>query len=382
MGTTTTIAPSVRTPVPSVTRYAGGPEGVGSLQTVGDSTSSGASRTRWPPGRPPLSRPTRCSGVSRASPPPPISTGHSSPRTRPTRHGAPSTDYWPAPLVEDSPGLTDQQTTRRDDGDARAVASSTLAEPALGAVPRAGERRVAGVRLQRETGWRSAGYDREGTVGAGVVGRPGAAGVAHPDARHRAWGGCRRGLRGHRGREPAHTGHEPELAGDVDPARYAVAVGVPSGPTRSLRLVVEVVRDSLRRCASSTWGRASSPVEPWVRLPRDRDVTDLVSLEASMDDRSACYPSAGCSPARRTSTGSAAAASRSAVHAGRAAACNISGTVVSTVGADDLLRPARRRASVPGHRPLAASPGLRRSSPWTVTPRPTGPPIRRTPPPP
>ena len=42
-------------------------------------------------------------------------------------------DYWPEPLSEDHPGLTDlEQTVRRDDGDARAVASSTLAEPALG----------------------------------------------------------------------------------------------------------------------------------------------------------------------------------------------------------------------------------------------------------
>ena len=72
-------------------------------------------------------------------------------------------DYWPPPLDEDLGSLTDEQTVRLDSPQAGAVASSSLAQPALG----------QGRELDSDawrafdssnglTVWRSAGYEPVG----------------------------------------------------------------------------------------------------------------------------------------------------------------------------------------------------------------------------
>ena len=71
-------------------------------------------------------------------------------------------DYWPQALSEDAPDITDHQTVRRDDGVARATASSTLAEPALGQGRELASDAWRAFDGNGETAWRSAGYDPEG----------------------------------------------------------------------------------------------------------------------------------------------------------------------------------------------------------------------------
>ena len=136
----------------------------------------------------------------------------------------------------------------------------------------------------------------------------------------------------------------PELApGDVDPARYTVAVDVPAGLTRTLRLVVEAVRDRLPTVRVLDLGAGVLPrVEPWVRLPLTEPSPDLVGLEASTDDRSACYPlSSGvlaCSPDRRR-VGEEATTMRRRLVVASERSYAVSGTAVAAgTGADDLLR--------------------------------------------
>ena len=172
----------------------------------------------------------------------------------------------------------------------------------------------------------------------------------------------------------------PELAGESTLLGTPWPVGVPPGPTRSLQLVIEAVRDLLPTVRILDLGAGVLPrVQPWVRLPVTETSPDLVALEASSDDRSACYPlSSGvlaCSPDRRR-VGEEATTMRRLVTLAEERSYVVTGTAVATGdGADALLQ------RLDGIRAAASSrwlpePGWRRTLPWTVTPRPTG---RRTP---
>ena len=343
VGTTTSIGPTARTPVPSVSRYSGGPEGVASLPTVADSIF-GAEQDPVAAGADAVvttdTLQRRQSSFATATDlyGPLLAADEEYPSPRAVH------DYWPGPLSEDYPGLTDQQTVRREDGEARAVASSTLAEPALGQGRELASDAWRAFDSSGETGWRSAGYDAKGQwvkvswadpthlppsltltldtkLGADV-----AAVSVVTDAGSR--------------RTPVTS---PELAGDVDPARYAVAVEVPQGPTLSLQLVIEAVRDHLPTVRVLDLGAGALPrVQPWVRLPVTETSPDLVALEASTDDRSACYPmSSGvlaCSPDRRR-VGEEATTMRRLVTLAEERAYVVTGTAVATGdGADALLQ--------------------------------------------
>lgn len=344
VGTTTSIAPTTRTPVSAVARYAGGPEGVASLPVVGDSIFTAEPDLPGAAGGLTVTTDSlqrrQSSFATSTDLYGPLLAAEQDYRSPRAVH-----DYWPAPLTEDYPGLTDQQTVRSDDGDARATASSTLAEPALGQGRELASDAWRAFDTSGETGWRSAGYGARGQwvqvswaeatqlpesltltldteVGADV-----AAVSVVTDAGSR--------------RTPVTS---PELAaGDVDPARYTVAVDVPAGVTRSLRLVVEAVRDRLPTVRVLDLGAGALPrVEPWVRLPLTEPAPDLVGLEASTDDRSACYPlSSGvlaCSPDRRR-VGEEATTMRRQLTVASGRSYAVSGTAVAAgTGADDLLR--------------------------------------------
>ena len=192
-------------------------------------------------------------------------------------------------------------------GDARATASSTLAEPALGQGRELASDAWRAFDSSGETGWRSAGYDAKGQWVRGRWARPTALpAVAHPHARHRCW--VRMSPRSPWSPRPgpALPVTSPEPAGDVDPARYPVAVEVPPGPTRSLRLVIEAVRDRLPTVRILDLGAGVLPrVQPWVRLPVTETSPDLVAPVGELGRPVGLLPAcrAGCSPVRRTAAG-------------------------------------------------------------------------------
>lgn len=341
---TTSIAPSVRTPVSAVARYAAGPEGVGSMPMVGDSIftaepnpvvgSAGTVVTSD-------SLQRRQSSFATATDlyGPLLAADQNYPSPRAVH------DYWPEPLTEDQPGVTNQQTVRRDDGDARAFASSTLADPALGQVRELASDAWRAFDTSGETGWRSAGYVAKGQWVEVSWASPTQLSAALTLTLDTELGAdvaavsvvTEAGTR----RTPVTS---PEQApGDVDPARYAVAVEVPTGVTRSLRLVVEAVRDRLPTVRVLDLGAGVLPrVEPWVRLPVTEQSPDLVALQAGTDDRSACYPlSSGvlaCSPDRRR-VGEETTTMRRLLTLADPTSFAVSGAAVATgLGADDLLR--------------------------------------------
>ena len=341
--TGSTIAPTDRVPVSSLTHYAGGPEGVASLQAVAD-------------------------GIFTAEPGP-VATGAGTVATTDTLQRRQSSfatatdlygpllaatedypspravhDYWPDPLTEDTEDLTAQQTVRRDSGEARATASSTLAEPALGQGRELASDAWRAFDSSGETGWRSAGYAAKGqwvqVAWAQPTALPASLTLTLDTVRGTNVAAVSVVTDAGSRRTPVTS---PDLAGDVDPARYSVAVEVPPGATRSLRLVIEAVRDNLPTVRVLDLGAGVLPrVEPWVRLPLTETSPDLVGLAASSDDRPACYPlSSGvlaCSPDRRR-VGEEATTLRRLLTLSEGRRYSVSGTAGSFgEGADDLLR--------------------------------------------
>lgn len=251
-------------------------------------------------------------------------------------------DYWPAPLTEHT--VEPQgQTVRIEDGEARAEASSSLDEPGLG------QQRDLGADASRafdgsgETGWRSAGLDPRGqwvqarwgtptTLPSEVTvvldterGSDVAALVVTTDAGS--------------ARTPVST---PSSTGDVDASRYAVRVAVPAGATRTLRLTVAAVRDERPSVRVLDIGSGVVPrAEPSVRLPFEPAGADVVALGATADDRAGCYPlddgTLACSPDRRRE-GEEESTMRRSLTLDREHRYTVSGTAVSTQGADLLLR--------------------------------------------
>ena len=111
--------------------YTGGPEGVASIQAVGDSISTAEpDPAAASPGTlvttDTLQRRQSSFATATDLYGPLLAADEDYPSLRAVH------DYWPDPLHEDAADLPDQQSVRHDDGDVRAVASSTLAEPALG----------------------------------------------------------------------------------------------------------------------------------------------------------------------------------------------------------------------------------------------------------
>jgi arabinofuranan 3-O-arabinosyltransferase len=341
--TSSTIAPTARVAVSSLSRYAGGPEGAASLRSVG-----GGIFTAEPgPVAAAASTVVTTDTLQRRQSSFATATDLYGPLLAGTEdYPSPRAvhDYWPDPLSEDTTDLTAQQTVRRDSGDARATASSTLAEPALGQGRELASDAWRAFDSSGETGWRSAGYDAKGqwvqvawaapTVLAKslslTLDTVSGANVAAVSVVTEA--GTRR--------TPITS---PALARDVDPARYPVVVEVPPGATRSLRLVIEAVRDTLPTVRVLDLGAGVLPrVEPSVRLPVTETSPDLVGLQASSDDRAACYAlSSGvlaCSPDRRR-VGEEATTMRRLLSLETARSYVVSGTAGSFgEGADDLLR--------------------------------------------
>ncbi len=231
-----------------------------------------------------------------------------------------------------------------DDGTARATASSTLAEPALGQGRELDSDAWRAVDASGETGWRSSGYDPLGQwvqidwatptdlppsvvvtldteVGANVA----AFSVTTDTGAERT---------------PVTS---PEFAGDVDPARYQVAVDVPPGATTSFRLTVEAVRDARPTVRVLDIGAGTLPrVQPWVRLPLTDQTPSVVVLRASPDERSACYPMESgvlaCSP-DRARVGEESNGIRRELTLDQPRSFTVTGTVVAAgEGADALLR--------------------------------------------
>jgi arabinofuranan 3-O-arabinosyltransferase len=344
VGTRSSIAPTGRVPVPSVARYTGGPEGVASIQAVGDSIfTAEPDPAAASPGilvtTDTLQRRQSSFATATDLYGPLLAADEDYPSLRAVH------DYWPDPLDEDTADLPDQQTVRHDDGDARAVASSTLAEPALGQVRELASDAWRAFDSSGETGWRSAGYAAKGqwvqVSWAAPEELPASLTLTLDTERGANVAAVSVVTDTGTRRTPVTS---PELAGDdVDPARYAVPVEVPAGATRSLRLVVEAVRDALPTVRVLDLGVGVLPrVEPSVRLPVTERAPDLVALQASTDDRPACYPlSSGvlaCSPDRRR-VGEEATVMRRLLTLGAARSYAVSGTTVATgTGADDLLR--------------------------------------------
>lgn len=211
-------------------------------------------------------------------------------------------DYWPRPLTEDHDDLTAEQTVRVDDRSARAKASSSLSEPALGQGRELDSDPWRAFDGSGDTGWRSAGYDPVGqwlelqwaaplTLSGELeltfdmeVGSDVAAVSVITDA-----GSIRTPIT------------SPQWAGDVDPAHYVVPVAVTSGPTTSLRLVIEAVRDRQPTVRVLDLGAGVLPrISTTVRLPVTHTDADVISIAAGRDERPGCTPLASgvlaCSP--------------------------------------------------------------------------------------
>ena len=337
------IAPTTRLPVDAAVPYAGGPEGIGArpgtaagLFTVGEDPAARG-------GGPLLTTDTlqrRQASFATATdlygPLLSADEEYVSPRA--------VHDYWPTPLTEDRADLSDHQSVRVDDGTARATASSTLAEPALGQGRELNSDAWRAFDASGETAWRSSGYDPLGQwvqlewatptelpasvlvtldteVGANVA----ALSVSTDTGTERT---------------PVTS---PEFAGDVDPARYKVSVDVPPGPTMSVRLTVEAVRDARPTVRVLDIGAGTLPrVQPWVRLPLSVQTPSVVALQASSYERSACYPMdsgvLACSPDRRR-VGEETNGIRRELTLAQTRSFTVTGTVVASgEGADSLLR--------------------------------------------
>ncbi len=344
VGTSSTVAPTSRTVLSSVVRYSGGPEGVTAIPGIGagvlasDPTSAVADAAAVVTSDT-LQRRQASFGSATDLYGPLLTAGEAYGSARAVH------DFWPAPLTEDSDTLTDDQTVRLDDGGARADASSTLAEPALGQGRELASDPWRAFDSSGETGWRSAGYLANGqwveVRWADPAVLPASVTVTLDTVRGADVAALSVVTDAGTVRTPVTS---PGLAGaDVDPARYAVDVRVPEGPTTSLRLVVEAVRGGAPTVRVLDIGAGAVPrVEPWVRLPETERAPDVVRFQAGTDDRSACYPlSSGvlaCSPDRRR-VGEEATQMRRLVTLAQPRSYDVTGAAVAVgPGADTLLR--------------------------------------------
>ncbi len=344
VATTTSVAPTARRPASSVVAYSGGPEGVAAIPDIAAGVFAADPDSALEEVAAVVTSDTlqrRQAGFATATDlyGPLLAAGEEYPSARAVH------DYWPAPLTETTDTLTDEQTVRRDDGGARATASSTLAEPALGQGRELASDAWRAFDSSGETGWRSAGYAADGQwveLGwADPATLPAAVTVTLDTVRGADVAAFSVVTDTGTVRTPVSS---PDLAGaEVDPARYAVDVRVPDGATTSLRLVVEAVRDRAPTVRVLDVGAGTLPrAEPWVRLPATDRAPDLVRFQAGTDDRSACYPlSSGvlaCSPDRRR-VGEEATQMRRIVTLAEPRTYEVTGTAVARApGADTLLR--------------------------------------------
>ena len=341
--TDASVAPTARTPLSAAVPFSGGPEGIGARPGTPPGLYSGQAEPAERGGGVVVTTDT----LQRRQASFATATDLYGPLLAPNeKYPSPRAvhDYWPEALSEDDPDITDHQTVRRDDGGARATASSTLAEPALGQGRELASDAWRAFDGNGETAWRSAGYDPEGewiqVDWATPVELPRTVPVTL-DAELGA-NVAALSVRTDVGTERTPV-TSPELAGDVDRGRYQVTVDVPRGSTRSLRLVVEAVRDGLPTVRILDVGGGALPrVEPWVRLPLTEPSPDLVAVQASSDDRSACYPLVSgvlaCSPDRRR-VGEEANGIRRELSLAEGRSFTVTGTAVATGGgADGLLR--------------------------------------------
>ncbi len=337
------IAPSSLVPVSRVPRYVGGPEGVAAVPGLppGLFAADPASEVGGDAvvlSTDTLQRRQASFATSTDLYGPLLSADEAYPSPRPVH------DYWPDPLTEADPELADHQSVRSDDGAARAEASSTLADPALGQGRELASDAWRAFDVSGVTAWRSSGYDPEGQwvqvrwadptelpaeltltldteIGADV------AAVSITTEAGEA-------------RTPVTS---PTLAGEVDPARYEVEVEVPPGATRSVRLTIEAVREGRPTVRVRDLGAGVLPrVTPFVRLPVTSSSPQVISVQASLDSRPACYPlSSGvlaCSPDRRR-VGEEETTMRRVVTTAQDRTFSVRGTAAAIgVGADDLLR--------------------------------------------
>lgn len=339
--TSASIAPTTRVPVTSVTSFSGGPEGVASLPGLrpsvfaGDPDSTVTANPRTVTSDT-LQRRQASFATATDLYGPLLSAHEAYPSPRSTH------DYWPEPLSEDDPDLARHQTVRVDDGEARATASSTLAEPALGQGRELASQAWRAFDLSGSTGWRSAGYDARGqwvqASWAVPTVLPPLITVSFDTALGADVAAVSVVTSAGAARTPVTS---PDLAGDVDAAAYPVSVTVPPGATTSLRLVIEAVRDTKPTVRVLDIGSGAVPrVQPRVRLPDTTTAPDVVALQASPDDRSACYPLSSavltCSPDRRR-VGEEATIMRRQLTLSQDRAFAVDGTVVATADAADSL---------------------------------------------
>ncbi|MBR7742187.1 DUF3367 domain-containing protein [Phycicoccus sp. BSK3Z-2] len=343
VGTGSRIAPTERVPLATLARYAGGPEGATALPAAGAgvlTTEPGASAAAGPVVVTDTLQRRRAGFATATDLYGPLRSADEDYRSARAVH-----DYWPAPLGETSPGLTDAQTVRVDDGEARADASSSLAEPALGQGRELASDPWRAFDLSGETAWTSSGFSPEGQwlglTWAEPLLPPASVEVVLDTERGADVAALTVTTDAGTLRTPVTT---PSLAGDdVDPERYRVAVEVPPGPTTGLRLEVAAVRDGGRTVRVRDVGAGVLPrTEPAVRLPVTELRPDVVTLGASGDDRPACHPLANgvlaCSPGYAR-TGEEATQMRRVVRLEEARTFEVTGSAVATgVGADALLR--------------------------------------------
>lgn len=337
--TRTSVAPTERTPLSEVGRFEGGPEGVarsglGPVIHARDRGADLADSATY------LTSDTLqrrdSSFTSGTDTPPPLLSADERYVTDRAVH-----DYWPAPASEDRPDLTDLQTVRIDDGAGRATASSTLSVPAPGQGRALGSDPWRAFDASGETAWQSAGYTATGQWVQLTFAEP-----QSPPAALTAVLDAVRGAdvaafsvvtEAGSARTPISS---PDLVPGVDPASYPVALRVPPGSTRWVRLLVEAVRNDvptvrIRDLGAGILPRASASV----RLPTTDDAT-VVSLSATADSRPACHLLASgvlaCSPDRAVE-GEEQTGFRRAFTVDAARTMTASGTAVPRGGGADAL---------------------------------------------
>lgn len=339
--TSPSITPTTRLPVSAVPSFVGGPEGVASVPGLSPSVFAADPDSTLTADPMPVTSDTlqrRQASFATATDlyGPLLSAQEAYPSPRSTH------DYWPPPLSEADPDLAQNQTVRVDDGEARATASSTLAEPSLGQGRELASDAWRAFDLSGSTGWRSAGYDARGQWVQATWAVPTALPPVITVTLDTVLGANVAAVSvvtsGGSSRTPVTS---PDLAGDVDPAAYPVSVTVPPGETTSLRLVIDAVRDSKPTVRVLDIGSGAVPrVQPWVRLPAAGTSPEVVALQATTDDRSACYPLSStvlaCSPDRRR-VGEEASVMRRQLTLSQDRSYSVVGTAVATEDAAESL---------------------------------------------
>ena len=213
-------------------------------------------------------------------------------------------DYWPAPLVEGTASLTDQQTVALSTGAARATASSTLALPGLGQGRELDSDAWRAFDTDGDTGWRSSGYSATGQWVEATWSTP----VTLPDAIDVVFdakvGADVAAVTLETDNASVRTPiSSPDTTGDVDPSRYRVTLKAPPGPATRLRLIVDAVRNKRPTVRVMDIGAGVVPrASTTVRLPAVGATADVVSLASGPDERPPCITLASevltCSPSR------------------------------------------------------------------------------------